>query len=126
MALTLRTSAAWLARAVSDRTRALVSARGRLSLESSPVQWRKRCSSVWPDGSRCSLVKELGNDTEGEGKAQLCKFLRPDCFLRRVPMSEPIRLTQYSHGAGCGCKISPRLLETILAGSGAQNLDPRL
>ena len=41
-------------------------------------------------------------------------------------MSEPIRLTQYSHGAGCGCKISPRVLETILAGSGAQNLDPRL
>lgn len=41
-------------------------------------------------------------------------------------MSEPIRLTQYSHGAGCGCKISPHVLEVILAGSGAQNLDPRL
>ncbi len=41
-------------------------------------------------------------------------------------MSEPIRLTQYSHGAGCGCKISPKVLEVILAGSGAQNLDPRL
>jgi selenide,water dikinase len=27
---------------------------------------------------------------------------------------EPIRLTQYSHGAGCGCKISPQLLEKIL------------
>ena len=41
-------------------------------------------------------------------------------------MSEPIRPTQYSHGAGCGCKISPKVLEVILAGSGAQNLDPRL
>src|SRR5690606_15976350 len=41
-------------------------------------------------------------------------------------MSEPIRLTQYSHGAGCGCKISPKALEVILAGSGAQNLDPNL
>lgn len=41
-------------------------------------------------------------------------------------MNEPIRLTQYSHGAGCGCKISPKVLEVILAGSGAQNLDPRL
>ncbi len=41
-------------------------------------------------------------------------------------MSEPIRLTQYSHGAGCGCKISPKVLEIILAGSGAQNLDPKL
>ena len=25
-----------------------------------------------------------------------------------------IRLTQYSHGAGCGCKIAPGVLETIL------------
>jgi len=25
-----------------------------------------------------------------------------------------IKLTQYSHGAGCGCKISPKLLESIL------------
>lgn len=41
-------------------------------------------------------------------------------------MTEPIRLTQYSHGAGCGCKISPEVLEVILAGSGAQNLDPKL
>jgi selenide,water dikinase len=41
-------------------------------------------------------------------------------------MNESIRLTQYSHGAGCGCKISPKVLDTILAGSGAQNLDPKL
>ncbi|KAF1053073.1 MAG: Selenide, water dikinase [Stenotrophomonas maltophilia] len=41
-------------------------------------------------------------------------------------MTDPIRLTQYSHGAGCGCKISPKVLEVILAGSGAQNLDPKL
>ena len=25
-----------------------------------------------------------------------------------------IRLTQYSHGAGCGCKISPAILDTML------------
>ncbi|MCX6227736.1 MAG: selenide, water dikinase SelD [Bacteroidia bacterium] len=25
-----------------------------------------------------------------------------------------VRLTQYSHGAGCGCKISPKILNTIL------------
>lgn len=41
-------------------------------------------------------------------------------------MSEPIRLTQYSHGAGCGCKISPKVLDIIIAGSGAQHLDPNL
>jgi len=27
---------------------------------------------------------------------------------------ENIKLTQYSHGAGCGCKISPKVLTTIL------------
>ncbi|MCF7848023.1 MAG: selenide, water dikinase SelD [Kiritimatiellales bacterium] len=27
---------------------------------------------------------------------------------------EEVKLTQYSHGAGCGCKISPELLESIL------------
>ena len=27
---------------------------------------------------------------------------------------EAIKLTQYSHGAGCGCKISPKLLDSIL------------
>ncbi len=27
---------------------------------------------------------------------------------------EPIKLTQYSHGAGCGCKISPKILDGIL------------
>src|SRR5437868_4095917 len=29
-------------------------------------------------------------------------------------ISESIKLTQYSHGAGCGCKISPKVLEEIL------------
>lgn len=29
-------------------------------------------------------------------------------------MEIPIRLTQYSHGAGCGCKISPQILDKIL------------
>jgi len=28
-----------------------------------------------------------------------------------------IKLTQYSHGAGCGCKISPKLLDSILRSS---------
>jgi selenide,water dikinase len=30
--------------------------------------------------------------------------------------SPDIRLTQYSHGAGCGCKIAPAVLSEILAG----------
>lgn len=28
-----------------------------------------------------------------------------------------IRLTEYSHGAGCGCKISPKVLDQILLSS---------
>ena len=29
---------------------------------------------------------------------------------------DPIRLTQFSHGAGCGCKLSPAVLHEILSG----------
>jgi len=32
-------------------------------------------------------------------------------------MTTPIRLTQFSHGGGCGCKIAPNVLEEILAGT---------
>lgn len=40
---------------------------------------------------------------------------------------EKIKLTQYSHGAGCGCKISPAILETILESSkGAERVFPQL
>lgn len=39
----------------------------------------------------------------------------------------PIRLTQYSSGGGCGCKISPKILDTILAqGKPVGTSDPRL
>ena len=34
---------------------------------------------------------------------------------------EKIKLTQYSHGAGCGCKISPAVLDSILS---AGNIEP--
>ncbi len=37
-----------------------------------------------------------------------------------------VRLTQYSHGAGCGCKISPKVLETILHTQVAPFIDPNL
>ena len=32
-------------------------------------------------------------------------------------MNNTIKLTEYSHGAGCGCKISPKVLDTILGSS---------
>jgi selenide,water dikinase len=35
-----------------------------------------------------------------------------------APERPPRRLTEYSHGGGCGCKIAPGVLRDILAGSG--------
>ena len=40
--------------------------------------------------------------------------------------NEKIRLTQYSHGAGCGCKIAPGVLESILKTDFVAPDDPRL
>jgi selenide,water dikinase len=37
-----------------------------------------------------------------------------------------IKLTQYSHGAGCGCKISPAILDKILHSSAVPRQDARL
>ena len=37
-----------------------------------------------------------------------------------------IKLTEYSHGAGCGCKIAPGLLEEILKTNSTPFTDPRL
>lgn len=40
--------------------------------------------------------------------------------------NQPVRLTEYSHGAGCGCKISPQVLDTILVSRLGLGDDPRL
>ena len=37
-----------------------------------------------------------------------------------------VRLTEYSHGSGCGCKIAPRLLDEILRGAIEAPADGRL
>jgi len=39
---------------------------------------------------------------------------------------EQIRMTEYSHGAGCGCKIAPGLLEEILYSKLSLPTDPHL
>src|SRR5262245_45019680 len=43
-----------------------------------------------------------------------------------APEKAPLRLTQFSHGGGCGCKIAPGVLESILAKSGAGVLPKEL
>ncbi len=45
---------------------------------------------------------------------------------RQIKYMSDIKLTQYSHGAGCGCKISPKVLSTILQTSLAPLNDARL
>jgi selenide,water dikinase len=47
--------------------------------------------------------------------------------LRRYDVpTQSIRLTEYSHGAGCGCKIAPAVLSRILKGVSQQVVDPRV
>src|ERR1035437_4693559 len=43
---------------------------------------------------------------------------RPDRIHHSITMTHPVRLTQYSSGAGCGCKIAPKSLDEILAETG--------
>jgi selenide,water dikinase len=42
------------------------------------------------------------------------------------PFNRPIKLTQFSHGAGCGCKIAPSVLDRILHSSLVPLPDARL
>ncbi len=37
-----------------------------------------------------------------------------DLITKSIKGPEAIKLTQYSHGAGCGCKIAPKMLDEIL------------
>lgn len=41
-------------------------------------------------------------------------------------MEEKIKLTQFSRGAGCGCKISPKILQEILKTTSINTIDPLL
>jgi selenide, water dikinase len=43
-----------------------------------------------------------------------------------APNDTPIRLTQFSHGGGCGCKIAPAVLSEILADTPARALPKEL
>ena len=38
----------------------------------------------------------------------------------------PLRLTSFSHGGGCGCKIAPGVLSEILRSSGGGMIPPEL
>ncbi|TAH38809.1 MAG: selenide, water dikinase SelD [Bacteroidetes bacterium] len=40
--------------------------------------------------------------------------------MNETELKQAVRLTQFSHGAGCGCKISPAVLDEILKGHAPQ------
>jgi len=44
----------------------------------------------------------------------------------KITSGAEVRLTEYSHGAGCGCKISPKLLDEILSYSKTNFIDTNL
>ena len=45
--------------------------------------------------------------------------------MNQIPASAvPVRLTQFSHGGGCGCKIAPGVLSELLAQSGVARMMP--
>ena len=41
-----------------------------------------------------------------------------------MALAAPVRLTSLSHGGGCGCKLAPAVLESIITRSGARGLIP--
>lgn len=68
-----------------------------------------------PSGKRCLVIaKRFG-------------YVGAIVFKLNLIMSDfsVVKLTEYSHGAGCGCKISPQVLDTMLKSS-LNFHDPRL
>src|SRR5690242_18799871 len=49
-----------------------------------------------------------------------------NCITMTNDQEITVKLTQYSHGAGCGCKISPGVLEKILHSNDAGPFYPEL
>jgi selenide,water dikinase len=54
------------------------------------------------------------------------KTENPETASPELAPPEPVRLTQLSHGGGCGCKIAPGVLEQILAKTAPALLPPQL
>ncbi|MFZ2853720.1 MAG: selenide, water dikinase SelD [Rhodocyclaceae bacterium] len=50
----------------------------------------------------------------------------PENSIQPATETVPIRLTQLSHGGGCGCKIAPGVLEKILAKTAPALVPPQL
>ena len=71
-----------------------------------------------PSRDDLNFSESVGDVVSHTGAAQ--KFSTGSMFSQEKEMnlhdstSGKVRLTEYSHGAGCGCKISPKVLDLIL------------
>src|SRR5512143_2923441 len=95
--------------------------RARSSLESAgqlmaPGMW----SSPYSAGERTSMTSS--------NSATCATFATPSLmtFSANSMNDFAIRLTQFSHGGGCGCKIAPAVLSEILASTPIHALPPEL
>ena len=64
--------------------------------------------------------------TETKTETKNVQRTEQDLSSHQNMSSQKVRLTEYSHGAGCGCKIAPGLLEDILSTQFSMPSDPRL
>jgi selenide,water dikinase len=63
----------------------------------------------------CEKTRFTAKEQRSSNRICLIFTFQITFLLNRIYMStETIRLTQYSHGAGCGCKIAPKMLDEIL------------
>lgn len=83
----------------------------------------------------CRRSSTVSTNYFGRGHYCICVFssinpyrrqLMTTCINSEGSAKNQIRLTQYSHGAGCGCKISPSQLEEILKSEIKSTLTPSL
>jgi len=111
------------------RARSASSSTGQLT---APGTW----SSANSDGERTSMIS-----SNSPSCATFTARFRSGASIKlreaassprkRAPMNQSneiceVRLTQFSHGGGCGCKIAPAVLSEILAGSPLAQLHPDL
>jgi len=92
---------------------------------------------VWAGLCRGQRAAGGTRSSERAGRADKIRLFYPVRFpniydpIERVQRpvestEQKIKLTEYSHGQGCGCKLSPKVLDTILITSLNEFADPNL
>ena len=92
---------------------------GETCLYSVPTCARSSSSST---GAEIAPGMWSSANSAGERQSMMVSKEEKSIFSMRkfyaMNAPEKIRLTEFSHGGGCGCKIAPAVLSEILASSG--------